>query len=72
MQVLTQWTDQSYIEKYGRRHMNTSQAVGFGQQLDVVSDLISAVQASIGTWLVRDLEKAVDLLLVKTNAASQF
>jgi hypothetical protein len=51
--------------------MNTGQAVGFGQQLDVVRNLIPTVQTSIWTWLVRDLEKVVDLLLIDTNATSK-
>jgi hypothetical protein len=50
--------------------MDTGQAVGFCQQLDVVRDLIAAVQASVWTWLVRDFEEAVDFLLVNANAAS--
>jgi hypothetical protein len=52
--------------------MDTSQAVRFGQKLDVICDFVSAVQRSIWTWLVRDLEQTVDLLLVDANAASQF
>ena len=49
--------------------MHTSQAVRLGQKLDVVCDLVSAVQASIFTRLVGDFEKAVDFLLVDTDAA---
>jgi hypothetical protein len=50
--------------------MHTGQAVRLGQELDVVRDLVSAVQASIFTRLVGDLEKAVDFLLVKADGAS--
>jgi hypothetical protein len=60
----------SHIEQNSRCYMDTGQAVGFCQQLDVVRDLIAAVQASVWTWLVRDLEEAVDFLLVNANAAS--
>ena len=49
--------------------MDTSQAVRLGQKLDVVGDLVSAVQASIWTRLVGNFEKAVDFLLVDANAA---
>jgi hypothetical protein len=62
----------SHIEKHCRRNVDTSQAVRFGQKLDVICDFVSAVQRSIWTWLVRDLEQTVDLLLVDANAASQF
>jgi hypothetical protein len=64
-------TIRSYIEQNRRRYMDTSQAVGFSQQLDVVRDLVAAVQASVWTWLIRDLEKAVDFLLISADAASQ-
>jgi hypothetical protein len=60
----------SHIEQNSRCYMDTGQAVGFCQQLDVVRDLIAAVQASVWTWLVRDFEEAVDFLLVNANAAS--
>ena len=49
--------------------MNTSQAACFGQKLDVVCDLVSAVQTSVFAWLVGDLEKTVDFLLVDADAA---
>lgn len=49
--------------------MDTSQAVRLGQKLDVVGDLVPAVQASIWTRLVRDFEEAVDFLLVDADAA---
>jgi hypothetical protein len=45
--LLHERTFSPYIEQNSRRHMNTGQAIGFGQQLDVVRDLISAVQTSI-------------------------
>lgn len=63
-------TDLTYVEKNGRRHMNTGQAVCLGQKLDVICDFVSAVQTSIWTRLVRDFEKTVDFLLVDTDAAS--
>ena len=63
--------DITHIEKNGRRHMNAGQAVGLGQKLDIVCDLVPTVQASVCTRLVRDFEKAVDFLLVDADAASQ-
>jgi hypothetical protein len=51
--------------------MHASQAVGLGQKLDVIRDLVSAVQASIFTRLVGDFEEAVDLLLVETDATGE-
>ena len=51
--------------------MHTSQAVRLGQKLDVVCDLVAAVQTSIFTRLVGDFEKAVDFLLVETDAAGE-
>ena len=49
--------------------MHASQAVGLGQKLDVVCDLVATVQTAVLARLVRDLEKAVDLLLIDTDAA---
>ena len=51
--------------------MHASQAVGLGQKLDVVCDLVATVQTAVLARLVRDLEKAVDLLLVDTHAAGK-
>lgn len=51
--------------------MDTSQAVRLGQKLDVIGDLVSAVQTSIFTRLVGDLEEAVDFLLVEADAAGE-
>jgi len=47
------------------------QAVGLGHKLDVVCDLVAAVQAAVLTRLVRDLQKAIDLLLVDAHAAGK-
>lgn len=49
--------------------MDTSQAARLCQKLDVVCDLVSAVQTSVFTRLVGDFEKAVDFLLVDADAA---
>lgn len=49
--------------------MNTSQAIRLGQELDVVRDLVTAVQTSVWTRLLRDFEEAVDFLLVDVDVA---
>ena len=60
-----------YIEKNSRSHVYAGQAVGLGHELDVVRDLVAAVQTAVLAGLVRDLEKAVNLLLVDAHAASK-
>jgi len=64
-------TGRSHIEENGRSHMNAGQAVGLGDKLDVVCNLVAAVQTAIRTRLIRDLEKAVNLLLVDAYATSK-
>lgn len=49
--------------------MHTSQAARLCQKLDVVRDLVSAVQTSVFTRLVGDFEQAVDFLLIDADAA---
>lgn len=51
--------------------MNTSQAVSLGQELDVVRHTIATVLAAVRAGLVRNLEKAVDLLLIDANTSSE-
>lgn len=51
--------------------MYTGQAVGLGHKLDVVCDLVATVQTAVLTRLVRDLEKAVDLLLINAYTTSK-
>lgn len=60
-----------YIEEHSRSNVHTSQAVCLGDELDVVSHLVSAVEATIRTRLVRDLEKTVDLLLINADTTSE-
>ena len=65
----TQQESLSYIKQHSRCHMNTRQAARFGQKLDIVGDLVPAVQTSVGARLVRDLEQVVDCFLVDADAA---
>lgn len=51
--------------------MNTSQAVGLGQKLDVIRHTVATVLATVRAGLVGDLEKAVDLLLIDAHTSSQ-
>lgn len=59
------------IEKDRRRDMYALEATGLNQQLEVVCDFVATVQTAILVWLVGNLKKAVNLLLVKSNATSQ-
>lgn len=59
------------VKKDRRRDMNALKTVRLYQQLDIISDFVAPVQTPVAIRLVGDLEKTVDLLLIKTDPASK-
>jgi hypothetical protein len=61
----------AYIEQDGGRNVNTDQTTSLDEQFEVVGHLVTRVQASVRTRLIRDLKLTVDLALVESNTSGK-